>query len=173
MDFFILRLFITICFNYETLTFRLNETTAYVRLRERSENCKSVVPTTLNGSCLYNIIPYSQFKAMEATFGNITGITPTMEKAAISFSSFKPSPQRHMTPPRFPVNATSGPTFIAKTLLQKSGEDSLNGGLKVETTKKRSLSPEPDIRKRNKSVEDVPKKAAAQTFEEPPWEWIY
>ena len=110
---------------------------------------------------------------MEASCINITGITPTLEKAAISFSSPKPSTLQHKIP-KISVAAVSGPEYVAKSLLKKSSGEQSNSGLKVDSsmTKKRTLSPEPNTRKRNKSIEDTPSRTrkTGPTFEEPPWE---
>lgn len=155
---------------------RLADNTAYVRLKERNENARTVVPATLNGSSLYHVVPYAQFKAMEAAYGNTTGITPTMERANMSFSGLKPTPSPHRhAAARLPVNKISGPTSVAKQLpKQLSAGDELepsNGSalLDVPPGKKRSASPDIDNRKRNKSIEDRADKKG-QTFEEPPWE---
>lgn len=159
----------------DIFNFRLSDTTAFVRLREPLSNSKTAVPSTLNGSCLYNIIPYAQFKAFEATFGNATGITPTMEKARLSFSPFQPSPPQRQMTPRLPVRNMTGPTMVAKSQQQQPhlgvAATSKGGLLAAEaaSAKKRSLSPEPETRKRNKSVEDSVMKSA-QAFEEPPWD---
>jgi hypothetical protein len=152
------------------LTFRLSDTSAYVRVKERTDNCKYNVPATLNGSSLYNIMPYAQFKSMQSTYGSTTGITPTLEKAHISFGALKPSPHRHPAA-RLPVHMSSGPTFVAQQMTEDV-KDPFNGLLQSELPpgKKRSASPDSEIRKRNKSVEDGPLVKKTQTFEEPPWE---
>jgi hypothetical protein len=68
----------------------LTDTTAYVRLKENFVD-KSTVLSAVNSSSTHRVMPYAQFKAMEATYGSAaaTGVTPTMEKASISFSPFR------------------------------------------------------------------------------------
>ncbi len=54
-------LFISLEVLKRVIFFRLTDTTAYVRLKEKTiDNAKSCVPATLNGSSLYSIMPYAQ-----------------------------------------------------------------------------------------------------------------
>lgn len=116
----------------------LTDSTAYVSLREHVQNAKMVM-STLNCSSIYSIMPYQQHKNMEALYIN-TGITPTLEKANLSFGS-----------------GSNG----NKPQLESSA---------AALSKKRPASPEQDTYKRTKSVSEEKGEVAAQKkmFNEPP-----
>ena len=83
----------------------LGDTSAYVALREHLQNSKMVMPS-LNCSDAYCIMPYSQHKALA------TGITPTLEKARITFTA--PTTNRNGGGVKRSVAALDGHAVVSK-----------------------------------------------------------
>ena len=121
----------------------INDTQAYVALKEHPQNAKLVMPT-LNCSSVYCIMPYAQHKRLRDSVLQ-TGITPTLEKARISFS-VDPAPGR-------------------KAAAENGGKA---GGVKRAVSPS-SMCEANSTKKRNKSEQDEVV-AEKKAFEEPPWE---
>ena len=111
----------------------LGDTSAYVALREHLQNSKMVMPS-LNCSDAYCIMPYSQHKALA------TGITPTLEKARITFTA--------------PTTNRNGGGGVKRSVAALDGQ--------AVVSKKRNKS--------TADTDDEEKKQPAATFEQPPWE---
>ena len=59
----------------------INDTEAYVSLREYVKNAKTVIVNTLNNSSLHKVVPYEIHKKLEYAANVSTGITPMLEDA--------------------------------------------------------------------------------------------
>ena len=70
----------------------INDTEAYVSLREFVKNAKTVIVNTLNNSSLYKVVPYEIHKKLEQVTS--TGITPMLEHAK-PFLGATPNPENN------------------------------------------------------------------------------
>ena len=73
----------------------INDTEAYVSLREYVKNAKTVIVNTLNNSSFYKVVPYEIHKKVEQqqSLVSATGITPMLEHAKPFLVAATPTPE--------------------------------------------------------------------------------
>lgn len=123
-----------------------SDTSAFVSLQCKDNTNMAMVG--LSSSSVYSVMPYKQYKSFQKAQATRSTPTPTAGQTGIT--------------PAMENSGFSFDNFLKVNKIQ------LPGG---ETTKKRSLSPEPDGYKRTKSVSDTPEKEAdKKPFDVPSWD---